>query len=105
MNPVHLTGFWAGLYIAIIWGSLIGTLIFPVWYGFTRPWYSSPMGQYLMVLSSTVAVIMVLVSIRPLFSSGPVMASPIGVAIIAILGACGWWIAWLFYRTGRRDRE
>lgn len=104
MTPMVLTGFWAVMYQILIVSAWVGCCILPIWYGTTRPWYSSMMGQYLMAFSSTVAVVMTLASIRPLFGSGPVMISLIGVLLVSALGACGWWGAWMFYRVGRKDK-
>lgn len=105
MNPILVTGVWAWVYSAVILFSWLGSVIFPVWYGFTRPWFKSVMGQHLMAFSSVVSVAMTLVAIRPLFGSGPLVASPLGILLVALLGACCWWRVWLFYRFGRDDRE
>lgn len=103
MNPVTLTGFWAVVYQTILWFSLIGSWVFPLWYGFTKPWYRSAMGQHLMAYSGVMAISMTLLAIRPLFGGGELRATPIGIVLVLLIGLLGWWRAGLFYVYRNRD--
>lgn len=102
ITPHLLNDFGVILYKGIIVFSLVGSLIFPIWYGFTRPWSKTDMGRHLMAYSCWSALTMCLVAIRPLFGSDPVSASPLGMLLVLLLGFLGWWRAWLFYKH-RKD--
>jgi len=95
---ISLTGFWALFYQVIVVFSLVGSLVFPVWYGSTGLWAHSDMGGHLFAYSIWSAVTMLLASIKPLFGDGPVQTSIAGMILVFSLGVLGWWRAWLFYK-------
>jgi hypothetical protein len=98
MTPIMLSGTWALIYQILVILSWVGSLIFPLWYGLTMPWFRSDMGRHLFAYSAWSAVTMTLVAVRPLFGDGPPTVSAIGLVLVCALGFLGWWRAWLFYK-------
>jgi hypothetical protein len=103
MNPIPITGVWTILYQIGIVLSLIGSWIFPLWYGVSRPWIRSDMGRHLFAYSLWSAVTLTLITLRPLLSTEPMRASVIGIILVFFLGFLGWWRAWLFYKHRNRS--
>lgn len=88
----------------LIYLAWLGAILFPLVYGFTRPWWKTDMGRNLFAFSVVFALSLTLVAIRPVFgdfSWRPVLNTGLLVLIVVV----EWWRNILFFRIGRKDRR
>lgn len=101
---MNLTGGWLIVYYTLVYFAWGASLLFPISYGLTRPWYKTEPGRHLFSFSTVVAIAMTLIAIRPVFGDFPGRVVISFVVLLALGIVCSWRFA-LFLRASRRDRR
>src|SRR5882724_10425427 len=99
-----ITGPALDIYFGVLYFAWVGSLIFPIVYGFTRPWRKSPVGRLLVADSAVIALALTLVVIRPIFGDFP-GRQVLNYFIIVALAFVIWWRVILFFRIGKADKH
>lgn len=98
----QLSPFWADVYLIVTLIAWAGSVLFPLLYGFLRPWYKTEMGTHLFLYSLVVGLALTLTVLRPVFGDFPGRGA-LSLAILFSLAGVIWWRVILFFKTGRRD--
>jgi hypothetical protein len=87
------------LYTILIYAFWVPSVLFPLLYGFFRPWRSTEVGKHLMAYSAVVGMAATLIASRTVFGDFPGRAW-IVLAILLGLIFVTWWRLSLFFRKG-----